>query len=345
MAKRIRVLIVDDSRFFRESLAKFIAEDGSIEVVGMAGDPFEARDKILELHPDAVTLDVEMPKMNGIEFLKKLIPQYPIPVVVVTSLPLNAFEALNAGAVEFVSKPQVKGPQDLKLFAVDLRQKLLIAAGAKVQQRSVTPVRPSTSGGLSALAASKHANTIIALGASTGGTEALLAVMERMPKNAPPIIIVQHMPPVFTQMYAQRLDKVCQVRVKEAVDGDRLEPGLAIVGAGEYHMRLAKDSRGFYISSKKGDKVSGHCPSVDVLFQSTAEVAGKNAIGAILTGMGADGAKGLLSMRQAGAYTIGQNRETCVVYGMPMEAFKLGAVCEQAPLDKIGEIILGRLSR
>lgn len=359
IGQKVKVLIVDDSRLFRETLSKFISEDPKIEVVGTAGDPFEARDKILQLRPDVVTLDVEMPKMNGIEFLKKLIPQYPIPVVVITSLPISAFEAMDAGAVDYVSKPQVRGPQDLKNFAVELRGKIAVAATAQVRQhRGLAVRRPSSApagagtgaGNLRDMgkilppgAVMKHKDTIIALGASTGGTEALLAVMEKMPKNSPPIIIVQHMPPVFTKMYAERLNRICAVEVKEAADGDRLKPGLAIVGAGEYHLRLAKDSQGFYITSRKGEKVSGHCPSVDVMFQSVADVAGRDALGAILTGMGADGAKGLLSMRKAGAYTIGQNKETCVVYGMPMEAFKIGAVCEQAPLDKIAEIIVNRL--
>ena len=342
--KKVKVLIVDDSLLFRETLAKFISEDENIEVVGTAGDPYQARDKILELHPDVLTLDVEMPKMNGIQFLKKLIPQYPIPVVVVSSLPLNAFEALDAGAVDFVKKPVVKSPSDLKTFCLELRTKIIISSAAKILQHDdvKSPVVPQKE--FSSAVVRRNADTIIALGASTGGTDALQAVIEKLPKDCPPILVVQHMPAVFTKMYAERMNRVCQVEVKEAEDGDRVKQGLCIIGAGEFHMRLAKDSQGYYIKSQRGEKVSGHCPSVDVMFQSVAEVAKNNAIGAILTGMGGDGAKGLLSMKNAGAYTIGQNKETCVVYGMPMVAFNIGAVCQQAPLDKIAEIIYQKLN-
>lgn len=341
--KKIKVLIVDDSILFRETLSRFIAEDEFIQVVGTAGDPYEARDKILELRPDVVTLDVEMPKMNGIDFLKRLIPQYPIPVVVVSSLPLNAFEALDAGAVDYVKKPLVRSPNDLKAFSMELRTKIVIASTAHVMQRDArkAPVQSSV---LNADAGQKHNKTIIALGASTGGTDALQAVVERLPKDCPPILIVQHMPAGFTKMYAERMNRVCVVDVKEAEDGDRLRPGLAIVAAGEFHLRLAKDVSGYYITSRRGEKVSGHCPSVDVLFQSVAEVAKDNAIGVILTGMGGDGAKGLLAMKKAGAYTIGQDKDSCVVYGMPMVAFNIGAVWEQAPLGKIADIIVQKLN-
>ena len=345
--KKIKALIVDDSLLFREVLSKFISEDSHIEVVGTAGDPYEARDKILELRPDVVTLDVEMPKMNGIQFLKKLIPQYPIPVVVVSSLPLNAFEALEAGAVDFVKKPLVKSPADLKAFSMELRTKMLIASTARVLKRepkAPTPVLRTSCPVLSPDAGRKHCRTILALGASTGGTDALQTVVERLPKDSPPILIVQHMPAGFTKMYAERMNRVCQVDVKEAEDGDRLRPGLAIIAAGEFQMRLTRDAGGYYITSQRGEKVSGHCPSVDVLFHSVAEVAKDNAMGVILTGMGGDGAKGLLAMKKAGAYTIGQDKETCVVYGMPMVAFNIGAVWEQAPLQKIPDIIIQKLN-
>ncbi|MBZ4671254.1 MAG: two-component system, chemotaxis family, protein-glutamate methylesterase/glutaminase [Clostridiales bacterium] len=347
LEKKVKVLIVDDSILFRETISRFISEDANIEVVGTAGDPYEARDKILQLRPDVLTLDVEMPKMNGIQFLKKLIPQYPIPVVVVSSLPLNAFEALDAGAVDFVKKPLIKSPADLKDFSMELRTKIVIASTAKIIQSKPSAAasqKPLPS--IKEIAAGKKLaqDIVIALGASTGGTDALQVVMQNLPKDSPPILVVQHMPAGFTKMYAERMNRVCQVEVKEAEDGDRLRPGLAIIAAGEYHLRLAKDSQGYYVTSKKGEKVSGHCPSVDVLFYSVAEVAKSKAIGAILTGMGGDGAKGLLEMRKAGAYTIGQNKETCVVYGMPMVAFNIGAVCEQAPLDKISDIIIQKLN-
>ncbi len=342
--KITRVLIVDDSILFREVLSKCISEDENIEVVGKAGDPYEARDMILQLRPDVVTLDVEMPKMNGIQFLKKLIPQYPIPVVVVSALPLNAFEALDAGAVDFIKKPLIKSPEELKSFCMELRTKVVIASTAKIIAHTEGKPKIIQQRPISEIASRRDLNKIIALGASTGGTDALQAVVEKFPKDVHPILIVQHMPAVFTKMYADRMNRVCQVEVKEAEDGDRLRSGLAIIAAGEFHMRLAKDSQGYYIKCARGEKVSGHCPSVDVMFQSVAEVAKENAIGAILTGMGGDGAKGLLEMRKAGAYTIGQNKETCVVYGMPMVAFNIGAVCEQAPLDKVSEIIYQKLN-
>lgn len=342
VSKTVRVLIVDDSILFRETLEKYISEDKNIEVIGKAGDAYQARDMILELHPDVVTLDAEMPKMNGIDFLKKLIPQYPIPVIVVSSSPINAFDALDAGAVDYVKKPSVTNSDDLKAFVMELRTKIIIASTAKVLKKQRTESLPQKL--FSPAVEKKNLDKIIALGASTGGTDALLEVVRNFPRDCPPIIIVQHMPPVFTKMYADRLNKICQVDVKEAENGDRLRPGLAIIGAGEYHLRLAKDAKGYYVTSKKGEKVSGHCPSVDVMFQSVAEVAKNKAIGAILTGMGADGAKGLLAMKKAGAYTIGQNKETCVVYGMPMVAYNIGAVCEQAPLDKIADIIYRKLN-
>lgn len=341
--KTIRALIVDDSVLFRETLSKLLDGNG-IEVAGTAGDAYEARDKILQLHPDVVTLDIEMPKMSGIDFLKKVIPQYPVPVVVVSSSAISAFDALDAGAVDYVKKPAVKSPADMKKFAEELRAKVIISSAAKVlrpgihKKRDVIPAAPKN---IPPCGGGK--DIIIALGASTGGTDALQTVMENLPADSPPIVVVQHMPSGFTKMYADRMNRVCPMEVCEAEDGIRLRRGLAVIGAGEFHLRLKKDAGGYYVSSKRGDKVSGHCPSVDVLFQSVAEVAKADAIGAILTGMGGDGAKGLLAMRKAGAYTIGQNKETCVVYGMPMVAFNIGAVCEQAPLDKISEIIYNRL--
>lgn len=341
--KPVRVLIIDDSAVDREMLSRLLNGDG-IEVVGTAGDAYEARDKILQIHPDVVTLDIEMPRMSGIDFLKKLIPQYPVPAVVVSATSVSAFDALDAGAVDYVKKPVLTSAADMKTFRNDLRSKVIIASAAKVlrpgihRKRTFTPSEPKfpTAGGAGE-------NIIIALGASTGGTDALQTVMENLPADSPPIVVVQHMPSGFTKMYADRMNRVCPMEVQEAEDGMRLRRGLAVIGAGEYHLRLKKDAAGYYVSSKRGEKVSGHCPSVDVLFQSVADVAKADAIGAILTGMGGDGAKGLLSMRKAGAYTIGQDKDTCVVYGMPMVAYNIGAVCEQAPLDKIAEIIYSKL--
>ncbi len=348
MAAPIRVLIVDDSLVFRMKLEQSLSADPNIQVVGTAMDPIDAMKKIESLNPDVVTLDVEMPHMNGITFLKKLIPKRPIPVVVVSSLPINALDALNAGAVDFVKKPAVKSPADLQAFLQELSSKIKIARTAKV--RRFYPSSSQTVSGNACklprvpVSKSYNSNLIIAIGASTGGTEAILEVVNGLPAQNPGVIIVQHMPPVFTDMYAKRLDKICKMSVKEAEDHDRVLPGRILIAAGEYHMRLQKDAKGYYIRSQKGPKVSGHCPSVDVLFESVADTAGKNAIGVILTGMGADGAKSITKMRQAGAYTIGQDQATSVVYGMPMEAFKLGGICKQLPLDQIQDEILHHLN-
>lgn len=342
MDRKIKVLIIDDSMMFRTMLSKALTERGDIEVVGTAGDAFEAKDKIIELKPDVLTLDVEMPKMNGIDFLRKLLPQYPIAVIVVTSSPINAFEAINAGAVDFIKKPQ---RNDMQAFMHELRKMVRMAKTAKVRTApaAARPAMPAPDSARRTLDLTKTANKIIALGASTGGTEALQEVVQDLPANTPGIVIVQHMPAGFTKMYADRLNRICNMEVREAREGDRVERGLILIAAGEYHMRLKKDGRGYFITSRQGEKVSGHCPSVDVLFDSVAEAAGANAIGAILTGMGSDGAKGLLKMKQAGAFTVGQDKETCVVYGMPMVAYNIGAVVKQAPLQSIAGIILDRL--
>jgi two-component system chemotaxis response regulator CheB len=341
--KKIRVLIVDDSIFFRENLRKVFQNDNQIEIVGTAGDPFEARDKILALNPDVLTLDIEMPKMNGIEFLEKLIPQYPIPVVVVSGAPVSAFDALDAGAVDFVKKPQIQGASGLSLFANEMHNKILIASHARVHQPR------KKSGGISYSGLSHatsytlvNAKQIIAMGASTGGTDALQAVLSGIPAGCPPIVIVQHMPPVFTRMFAERLDKLCKIEVREAKNMDRCKGNLALLAPGDTQMKLMRDAQGYYVKIGGTDKVSGHCPSVDVLFNTAAEVAGKNTIGVIMTGMGSDGAKGMVSLRQTGAYTIGQNKETCVVYGMPMVAFQMGGVMKQLPLDHISQELVNR---
>lgn len=341
----IRVLVVDDSLVFRTKLEQSLSADSRVEVVGTAVNAIDAMKKIDALQPDVITLDVEMPHMNGIDFLKKLIPQKPIPVIVVSSLPINVLDALSAGAVDFIKKPVVNKPEDMSNFISELLAKIKIAKTAKVHPlpKKIPAISPAHQ-----ISAKKilhnNPNSIVAIGASTGGTEAIIEVVKNLPKNTPGVIIVQHMPPVFTNMYAQRLDRICQMSAKEAEDNDRVETGKILVAAGDYHMRLCKDSKGYYIRSQKGPRVNGHCPSVDVLFESVAEVAGKNALAVILTGMGADGAKGLLKIRNTGAYTIGQDKASCVVYGMPMEAYKLGAVAKQLPLEKICEEIILKLS-
>lgn len=339
----IKVLVVDDSLVFRETLSKLIDAEVGIEVVGTAIDAFTAKEKIEKLNPDVLILDVEMPRVSGIDFLKELLPKRPIPTVVVTSTAISAFDAISAGAVDFVKKPLVKSRGDIEDFAKLLAQKIKIASIAKVKHFSHPADKPAPAG-ISKIALGgnfgSNKDLVIALGASTGGTDALLAVVQDLPANTPGIVIVQHMPPVFTKMYAERLDRICKMRCKEAQDGDRVERGKIIVGAGGFHLRLAKDAKGYYVTSKEGEKVSGHCPSVDVLFDSVADTAGRNAVAAILTGMGSDGAKGLKKIRDKGGFTIGQDKDTCVVYGMPMVAYQMGGVCQQAPLTKIPEIIL-----
>lgn len=340
VSRKIKVLIVDDSLLFRETLAREIAKDFGIEVIGTAEDPYAARDKILELKPDVVTLDVEMPKMDGIAFLRKLMPQYPLPVIVVSSVGKNVFEALDAGAVDFVTKPDVSRPGGMSSFINELIVKIKIASTAKVGgfKKDYEAVKIVSNHGVDI------SNMILAIGASTGGTEAIYNVITALPRDMPGILIVQHMPPVFTKLYADRLNNSCKLEVKEAQDGDLVKPGRVLVAAGDFHMRLAKGPAGFYVKCAHGDKVNGHCPSVDVLFDSVAEVAKSKAVGVILTGMGADGAKGLLNMRKQGAYTIGQDEKTSTVYGMPMVAYNIGGVAKQLPLDKIPQEICNHLS-
>lgn len=340
VTRKIKVLIVDDSLLFRETLAKEISKDFGIEVIGTAEDPFAARDKILELRPDVVTLDVEMPKMDGIAFLKKLMPQYPLPVIVVSSVGKSVFEALDAGAVDFVTKPDTGKPGGMNSFINELIVKIKIASTAKVGdfKKDYEAAKIISNHGFDIT------NTILAIGASTGGTEAIYSVITALPRDMPGILIVQHMPPVFTKLYADRLNNSCALEVKEAQDGDQVKPGRVLVAAGDYHLRLAKGPSGYYVKSTQGERVNGHCPSVDVLFDSVAEVARSKAVGVILTGMGADGAKGLLNMRKQGAYTIGQDEKTSTVYGMPMVAYNIGAVAKQLPLDKIPQEICNYLS-
>lgn len=340
LKQRIKVLIVDDSLVFRESLSREISKDPDIEVVGTATDPYMARDLIIKLKPDVLTLDVEMPKMNGIEFLKKLMPQYPLPVIVVSSVSKNVLDALDAGAVEFVTKPNVTRPGGMASFVNELIIKIKIASTAKVGNRKsdYTPSRPVTNQGIDTM------SKIIAIGASTGGTDAIHTVISSLPRDMPPIIIVQHMPPVFTKLYAERLNNTCELEVKEAEDGDALRPGRVLIAPGNFQMRLAKRGTGYIVKCTQEEKVSGHCPSVDVLFDSVAAVAGKQSVGVILTGMGRDGANGLLKMKKTGAYTIGQDEKSSVVYGMPMVAYNIGAVDKQLPLDRIADEIIRFLS-
>ncbi len=317
---------------FRELLVQNLSRDPMIQIVATASDPFEARDAIIAYKPDVMTLDIELPKMSGIEFLRKLMPQYPLPVVMISSLSDKVFDALNAGAVDFAAKPAVTSKAQLLNFIQnELLVKIKVASSAQVgnAKRSLMIQQHP---GMSV----KKNHLVVAIGASTGGTEAILSVVKEFGADIPGIVAVQHMPPGFTEMYAKRLDDQCHIRVKEARTGDRVMPGhMLIAPGGDSHMHLVKMNGGYQVEIKPGPKVNGHCPSVDVLFESVAKAVGADALGIILTGMGGDGAKGLLAMRKAGARTIGQDESTCIVYGMPKVAYDLGAVEHQEKLTDI----------
>ena len=332
--KQIRVLVVEDSLVFRQLLVKSLDADPAITVVGTATDPYEARDKIIELRPDVMTLDVELPRMSGIEFLRKLIPQYPMPVVVISALSDKVFDALNAGAVDFVAKPAVTERSQLDTFLQkELPAKIKIASTAQIGN-----IKKTVLGNTERAGSVGEKNVLVAIGASTGGTEAIFHVIKEFGPDIPGTVVVQHMPPGFTAMYAKRLNDQCRVRVKEAEDGDLVQRGqILIAPGGDRQMRVVQKNGHYQVELKQGPKVNGHCPSVEVLFESVAQVAKDRAIGIILTGMGGDGAKGLLSMRQAGARTIGQDESTCVVYGMPKVAYDVGAVEYQDKLEDIAK--------
>lgn len=329
----IRVLVVDDSVLFREIMDRGLSSDPSIEVVAKAKDAFDARDKILQYHPDVMTLDIEMPKMNGIEFLRKLMPQYPIPTVVISGTNMSVFDAINVGAVDFVKKPERATDFSSADFIDDVILKVKTAVTARFQKTI-----PLEHCAIKKEHEKNISKKLIAIGASTGGTVALTSLLASMDPPLPGIVVVQHIPPVFSDMFAKRLNSVTHFSVKEAVTGDRIVPGQVLIAPGSMHMQVKKRGSEYIVECFSGEKVNGHCPSVDVLFHSIAPL-GASAIGVILTGMGYDGAKGLLEMRQAGARTVGQDEKTSVVYGMPKVAYNIGAVERQLPIEKIGETI------
>jgi len=337
--KKIRVLVVDDSIVFREVLQRGIASDPNIEVVAVATDPFDARDKIIEYQPDVMTCDVEMPKMNGIEFIRRLMPQYPLPVVVVSTVSEAVFNAMNAGAVDFVTKPDVRSAKRVEAFINELTIKIKIASAAKVSQMRAG----SDSRNVIAETGADTEIGVIAVGASTGGTEAIFSILRCLPESVPGLVIVQHIPPVFSRMFAERLDISTRLRVKEARTGDWVEKGQVLIAPGDEHMRVRRFGDRYKVECFAGDKVNGHCPSVDVLFESVAKEAGSRAVGIILTGMGYDGARGLLAMKRKGARTLGQDEGSSVVYGMPKVAYDLGAVEKQCPLYDMPRMIFSML--
>ncbi|PHM16951.1 MAG: chemotaxis response regulator protein-glutamate methylesterase [Sulfuricurvum sp. PD_MW2] len=338
----IRVLIVDDSATARAVLREILESDPSIEVVATASDAFVARDKIVELKPDVICLDVEMPRMDGITFLKRLMHYMPLPVIMVSSLTQSGakttLEALEAGAVDFVGKPHSHIYDGKDEMREELLTKIKLASKAKVRQHILQDMRQANATSLA-----ETTNKILAIGASTGGTEALKDVLIGLPRNAPGTVIVQHMPANFTGPFAERLNSLCAMEVREARNGDSITPGVVLIAPGDYHMVVRRSGARYYVEIGSGEKISGHRPSADVLLNSVAKIAGANAIGVILTGMGADGARGLLAMRNAGAKTIGQNEESCVVYGMPKVAYDIGAVEKQLPLDQIAQGILASI--
>ena len=349
MAK-IRVLIIDDSALMRQVLASLLSKDPGIEVIGSAPDPFIAREKIKALNPDVITLDVEMPKMDGLTFLEKLMRGHPMPVVMVSSLTEAGCEttlrALELGAVDFITKPKIDLREGMEEVAQDLIAKVKAAAQAKVRGKGVggsgvaAPRTPYPVPLTSSTAMIKTTDTIIAIGSSTGGTEAVKDVLMALPPNTPPILITQHMPERFTKTWADRMNALCRLTVKEAEDGDSVLPGHALVAPGGYHMALVRSGARYSVRINQDPPVNRHRPSVDVLFDSVAQYAGANTIGVILTGMGGDGAKGMLAMKQAGAYTIAQDEASCVVFGMPKEAIKLGGVDKVLPLSEVPDAIV-----
>ncbi|PXV95484.1 two-component system chemotaxis response regulator CheB [Lachnotalea glycerini] len=333
----VRVLIVDDSAVFRKILEKGIQVDSCIEVVATAVDPFDARDKILEYEPDVVTCDIEMPKMNGIEFVRRLMPQYPIPVIVVSSISESVFDAMDAGAVGFVAKPNATSPDSVQRFILELINKIREASKAKILPCEAAKVNKNSSKLIK-----KH--EVIGIGASTGGTEAIFSLLRQLPEGLPGIVIVQHIPPVFSKMFAERLDKQTHFKVKEADNGDLIEKNHVYLAPGDKHMQLRHTEKGYSLKVFSGEKVSGHCPSVDVLFESIANEVGDKAIGVILTGMGYDGAKGIAMMKRKGAITLGQDEKSCVVYGMPKAAFELNGITKQASLELMGSFMMRYLN-
>lgn len=338
----IKVLIIDDSAMIRKVFEQELSKDPEIEVVGTAPDPFVGRDKIVYLKPDVITLDIEMPRMDGLTFLSKLMKYYPLPVVVVSSLAKKggdvALKAMELGAVEVLSKPGTA--YSVGDMSEQLIEKVKAASKVKVFKASQTSSQSETSAIVAASIAVKTTNKIIAIGASTGGTDALKEVISRLPSNSPPVVVVQHMPQNFTKAFADRLNTLCQVHVKEAVDGEYLATGKVLIAPGNKHMEIRRSGINYYVTLFDGPMMFHQRPAVEILFNSVAKYAGQNAVGAILTGMGKDGAQGLLNMRNAGANTVAQDEKTCIVFGMPKEAIELGAAQVIKPLNQITQTIL-----
>jgi len=349
MGGPLRVLVVDDSSAVCKIVKWGLELDDDIEVVGLAGDAEEAWELIDELDPDVMTLDVEMPGVSGVEFLRQLLPKRPIPVVMLSAMTQHgtraAFEAIAAGAIDFVPKPTADIADGLPAMLEELRQKVRVAArvnmaawGRTRHQAVQTAAQPSALVGPKRPIVPGSRPKIVAIGASTGGTDAIAAVLRRFSAEMPGMVLVQHMPAGYTKRFAESLDETCALRVKEAEAGDRVEPGVALLAPGDEHLRLRREGTGYRVVLDRGERVSGHRPSVDVLFESVASVAGADAVGVILTGMGRDGARGLLAMRNAGARTVAQDEASSVVFGMPKVAIQMGGAERVASLDKIAAL-------
>lgn len=346
--KKIKVLIVDDSALVREILIKALSLDPGIEVIGTASNPYIARDKIVQLKPDVITLDVEMPRMDGVDFLRRLMPQYPIPVVMVSALTKKGasitLDALEAGAIDFVTKPSTDISRGLSEMLSELITKVKVAASANVQSWKAKNIQTKKiAPNISAL--TESTDKVIAIGASTGGTEAIRKIISSFPANMPGVVIVQHMPPGFTKHFADNLNQISEMEVVEAKTNDRVIPGRVLIAPGGKHMTVKRSGGNYIVYCMEGETVSGHCPSVNVLFKSVARYVGSNAIGVILTGMGGDGAEGLLEMRQAGARTIAQDEASSVVFGMPKVAIDMEAVEHIHSLDYIPNAVISLLQR
>ena len=347
--KRIKVLIVDDSSLVRNILSAGLDRDPGIEVVGVAPDPFVARDKIVKLRPDIMTLDVEMPWMDGVEFLRRLMPQYPLPVVMVSSMTQQGkritIEALESGAVDFVSKPATNLQRGLEGMMLELLTKIKIASTANVSHwKEKRQFLPSERRLAAPKSLAESTDKVVAIGASTGGTEAIRTVIGLFPSAMSGVVIVQHMPPGFTKMFADRLNTICAMAVKEAETGDRIMPGRVLIAPGEQHMRVVRSGGVYKVTCEPGEKVCGHCPSVEVLMNSVAQHVGANSVGVMLTGMGSDGADAMLTMRNAGARTLAQDEKSCIVFGMPKEAYARGGAERLVPLEKISQQVINLLA-
>ncbi|BAN47117.1 chemotaxis response regulator protein-glutamate methylesterase [Metapseudomonas resinovorans] len=340
----IKVLVVDDSALIRSLLSEIVRADAELQLVGVAPDAYVARDLIKQHSPDVITLDVEMPRMDGLTFLDKLMKGRPTPVVMISSLTERGSEAtlraLELGAIDFVAKPKLGIAEGMQAYAEEIRAKLKVAARARMLRRAPVVAR-GAEGGLPLVGTEK----LIAIGASTGGTEAIKEVLLGLPADSPGVVITQHMPAGFTRSFAARLDKLCRIQVSEARDGDRILPGTALLAPGGLHMEVVRSGANYIARLSEAPPVNGHRPAVDVMFNSAARCAGRNLIAALLTGMGKDGARGLLAIREAGGYTLAQDEASCVVYGMPREAAELGAAEDVLPLEDIGPALMVQARR